>query len=63
MLSGPNPVLWKKYFIADTLKGHNSAFKNHTYKLLDSTNLQHLFTTLVFTMWGHNIRMTIVYMF
>ena len=37
-----SPTIRKRYFVADTPEGHNSAFKRHAYKLLDSTSLSTL---------------------
>ena len=36
------PIIHKKYFIADTSKGRNSGFKHHSYTLLESSKLSTL---------------------
>ena len=36
------PIVRKKYFIADTPEGRNSGFKRHSYTLLDSSKLSTL---------------------
>ena len=38
-LSTSQPIIRKKYFIADTSEGRNSGFKCHSYTLLDSSKL------------------------
>ena len=33
-----NPIVQKRYFVADTPEGKNPGFKRHAYKLIDATN-------------------------